>query len=104
MRHATLIEGVFAQQESASSASSVWQIAQFFLKTDRYHSRHRTRGDQRLSGDRTLLAARHRTGVGTEHLEIRHLRVGDQAARLFSRRPCQDRHLDLDLCAGSSAD
>ena len=35
-----------------------------------------TRRDQCHSGTRTLLAARHRAGLGTEHLGIRHLRDG----------------------------
>src|SRR5271166_4655986 len=67
----------------------IWHI----VAEDQHHARYRTCGDQCLSGNRPLLAARHRTGVGTEHLGIRHLRVGDQ---FDTREDYRQRHRSPD--------
>ena len=82
----TLIEGTFAQQVIGVNPYIYWNRL-IYAEVGGYRTLSprtvttlgtATRRDQCLSGNCTLLAARHRAGVGTEHLGIRHLRVGDQ--------------------------
>src|SRR6516162_6355988 len=82
----TLIEGTFAQQVIGLNPYIYWnrlvyaEIGGYGTMSPRTNTTLgiEPQGTSAFQGDRPLLAARHRTGVGTKHLGVRHLRARDQ--------------------------